>query len=177
MVNSLAQFMSSKAKTAFLKFVQLGFGGVFFSLSLLILLDFFHDPFCSNTSNLYFWKCNDSLLVHIVFLLVFPILYLIFALYYAQKYLLYLIVELFTQKAKYESIQWVIQNTPQYLETMIEKIGKKIGIPNTNHQKILESLINLPFQKMNDIFKPNLVIFYILLSTELLAFLYLWVKL
>lgn len=177
MENALAQFIRFKAKTAFLKFIQLGFGGVFLSLFLLILLDFFHDSFCTNTSNLHFWKCSYSLLVHLVFLLLFPILYLLFALYYAQKYLLYLIVELFTQKAKYESIQWVIQNTPKPLETMIERIGKKIGIPDMNHQKILESLINLPFQKINDIFMPNLMIFYVLLSTELLAFIYLWVKL
>lgn len=177
MDSSLFQELGSKVKISFSKFIQLAFGGTFFSLFLLTLLDFIHPEFCDKISNIYFWECFQSLWIHVLFLVLFPFFYFIFAIFYSQKYLLYLTVELISNKAKYESVQWVLKHIPNSLHSTLQKISKKLKNNNLNTQNLIEYLINIPYQKIYETFMPSLIIFYILVFIEILTFVYLWVKL
>ncbi len=177
MDNPLLQELGSKAKISFSKFVKIGFGGTIFSLLLLVLFDFIHPNFCPEQPNIYFWKCHHSLWVHIVFLIIFPIFYLIFAIFYAQKYILYLIVELISSKAKYQSIQWVLNHVPNQFHSTLQKISRKLSSQQLSAENIVESLVNLPYKKINEIFMPSLMGFYVIFFVEILTFIYVWVKL
>ncbi len=177
MDNSLLQELGSKAKISFSKFLQLGIGGTVFSFFLLFLLDFLHPNFCSESPNIYFWKCLHSLWVHVVFLIIFPSFYLIFAIFYAQKFILYLIVEVIINKAKYQSVQWVLVHIPSQLHYTLQKISKKLGNHPFNLENSIENLVNIPYKKISQIFMPDLLGFYIIIFVEILTFIYVWVKL
>lgn len=177
MDNPLLKIITLKAKESFQRFVMIIFSGVFFSLALIILLDYFHSNFCENVPNLYFWKCIYSFAVHFLFLLIFPLAYFTFAIVYAQKYLVYLLIELIIQKAKYHSVEWLMQYIPLSIEPIIQKISQKLKISESKTEKIIEYLLNLPFQRIMDLFLPNLNLFWLLLAFEFMIFLLVWVRL
>jgi len=176
MKNELTKSLSAIAKSAFLKFVQLGFSGTLLSFLLIILLDFFHFGFCEQIPNIYFWKCSTSLWMHILFVIVFPFVYLSYAFYYFQKYLLYLFAELLIQKAKYKSLDWVISYFSPKWDILLKKLSFSLGIsPNEFQTKqIIEKIIEMPFNQIREKIMPSLSLFYVLVGIQILIFLYLW---
>ena len=175
--NIFIEILGSQTKTAFSKFVLLGFSGTLLSLIILLAFDFLHPNFCVDIPNIHFWKCTNSLMVHMVFLILFPFAYLAYAIFYSQKYLLFLFIELIIQKAKYESIEWVLQYIPSSMDTMLKKISKRLGLQNSiSTKELLEHLLALPFNKITEKFMPNLFFYYLIISLEITVFVYLWLK-
>ncbi|GIV44627.1 MAG: hypothetical protein KatS3mg035_1750 [Bacteroidia bacterium] len=177
MDNPLLSEIKNKTQISFTQFVKLGFGGSFLSLLLLILLDFMHPEFCKPIPNIYFWQCINSLGIHIVFLIVFPFLYLAFAIFYAHNYLLYLLVEMLINKVKYQSKEWTLSHIPHQLDTILKKIHQKLGSNHFSKENLVETLLNLSYKKIHETFMPSLVGFYIIICIQTIVFLYIWAKL
>ncbi len=174
-ISSLLFMITTKSREAFSIFIRLAVSSVLLSLFLIIMLDIFHSDFCEGTPNLYLWKCLSSLLVHIVFVIIFPFFSLVFAISYASKYLLYLIVEVVIQKAKSQSIEWVQNHIPVQLSQLLDKISFKIqSTPNTDTNHLVQKLVSMPYNQIIEKFMPSLNLFYVLIFTEVFVFVSIW---
>ncbi len=177
MDNTLLIILASKTKETWIKFLKIELSGSLLSLLFILLIDLAHPNFCPDFSNIYFWKCNLSLWVHLTFIILFPLFFAIFGIIYSQKYLLYLIVEVIVQKAKYKSLEWITSNLPSRLESVLKKISLIIQSKENHISNPIQKLVDMPFEKITEKFLPSLFVFYLLIFMELVVFVIIWERL
>lgn len=168
------QTIAYSFKKAIGEFVFTFLSGLVLSAICILLMDAWLKPLCNDAPNYYFWKCTSSLIWHLAFGIIFPLLYFVVAMNNVTKYLFFYIVQqIIAQKEKNlgHSILNFLQEKSNNLYLRFTKITNTAGL---SPESVVQRLLNYGSEKVLASLKPSHLWLYLIVGLQvgLLVFLF-----